>query len=127
MENKPTPFPLKTDQWWVKPLAMLQHNWAVIDDSSIPTTVYFFHDRGTTKLPSGYVFRSKDAEKFIAIVDSLNFESHSKAEEALRINSFSKIEDESHPFAAYKPEGTVFDARSTEKGIYSKEGYWQNE
>ena len=124
MDIRPAPFALNTGEWWVKPLAMLQHNWAVIDDSAPPTSVYFFHDGGAAKHPSGYVFRSKDKEKFIAIVDSLNFESHSKAEEALRLNGFSKLEDECHPFAAYKPQGTVFDARSTETGIYSKEGYW---
>lgn len=127
MDTKPTPFPLKILEWWVKPLAMLQHNWAVIDDTTNSTTVYFFHDGGTTKRPSGYVFRGKDEEKFIAIVDSLNFDSRELAEEALALNRFTKIRDDNHPYAAYRPTGTVFDARSTESGIYTNDGYWITE
>jgi hypothetical protein len=127
MDTKPSPFALKIEQWWVKPLAMLQHNWAVIDDTTNPTTAYFFHDGGITKRPSGFEFRAKDNEKFIAIVDSLNFDSRELAEHALALNGFTKIEDDNHPFAAYRPVGTVFDARSTESGIYSNDGYWRAE
>jgi hypothetical protein len=73
------------------------------------------------------VVRAKDNEKFIAIVDSLNFDSRELAEHALALNGFTKIEDDNHLFAAYRPEGTVFDARSTESGIYSNDGYWRAE
>ena len=75
MKIKPPPFILETNEWWVKPLAMLQHNWALIDDSSTPVSVYFFHDGGTTKNLSNFSFRSFDDEKFISIVDSLDFPS----------------------------------------------------
>jgi len=105
---------------------MLQHNWAVVDDSAHPVTVYFFHDDGTTKKPSGYAFKSKDNEKFIAIVDSLTFMDRRNAEEALALNGFSKITSDDHPFAPYRPIGTVFDARLTEPGVYSKEGFWRD-
>lgn len=106
---------------------MLQHNWAVIDETASVTTVYFFHDDGTTKNLSGYVFMSTDKEKFIAIVDSLAFDNLEQAERALVRNGFSQITSEDHPFAGYRPKGTVFDARATEPSIYSKEGYWLKE
>jgi hypothetical protein len=36
--------------WWVKPIEMLVHNWALIEENSKNKfTIYFFHDRGTTK------------------------------------------------------------------------------
>jgi hypothetical protein len=124
MQEKPTPFHLNTNEWWVKPLAMLQHNWAVIDDSSNLTSLYFFHDGGTTKHLSGFSFRSSDQEKFIAIVDSLDFSSRIEAEADLQENEFQKITDPNDFFASYKPSGTPFDARQTEPGIYSKQGYW---
>lgn len=124
MSIKPSKFFLTDDEWWVKPLAMLQHNWAVIDGSSNLVTVYFFHDGGMTKHLSGFSFRSSDEEKFIAIVDSLDFSSRTEAEVELQQNGFKKIADKNDFFAAYKPIGTPFDARQTEPGIYSKQGYW---
>lgn len=42
MEIKPTPFELHASEWWVKPLAMLEHNWAVVNDGLDSVTVYFF-------------------------------------------------------------------------------------
>jgi len=124
MDIKPQPFEFNASEWWVKPLAMLQHNWAVIDDESQSVTVYFFHDGGTTKNPTGFVFRSKDAEKYIAIVDSLSFSSPSQAQAALLENGFRKVEAVDDFFAARQPKGIVFDARHSEPGIYSKQGYW---
>jgi hypothetical protein len=124
METKPPPFALNTSEWWVKPLAMLQHNWAVIDIGSDLVTVYFFHDDGTTKNYSGFVFRSKDSEKYIAIVDSLSFSSHSQAHAALAENGFRKVEKVDDFYAPRQPMGIVFDARHSEPGIYSKQGYW---
>ena len=124
MNIKPPPFILETNEWWVKPLAMLQHNWALIDDSSTPVSVYFFHDGGTTKNLSNFSFGSFDDEKFIAIVDSLDFPSRVAAEIGLEENGFKKITEPSDLFFAYRPTGTPFDARKTEPGIYSKQGYW---
>jgi len=123
MDIKPTPFEFHASEWWVKPLAMLQHNWTVIDDESQSVTVYFFHDGGKTKKPSGFVFRSKGAEKYIAIVDSLSFSSRSQAQVALLENGFRKVAVDDF-FAARQPKGIVFDARHSEPGIYSKQGYW---
>jgi hypothetical protein len=87
-------------------------------------SVYFFHDGGTTKNLSNFSFRSFDDEKFIAIVDSLDFPSRVAAEIGLEENGFKKITDPSDLFFAYRPTGTPFDARKTEPGIYSKQGYW---
>ncbi len=124
MDIKPTPLEINASEWWVKPLAMLQHNWDAIDDESQSVTVYFFHDGGTTKNPSGFVCRSKDAERYIAIVDSLSFSTLSQAQAALLENGFRKVEVVDDFFAAWQPTGIVFDARHTEPGIYSKQGYW---
>jgi hypothetical protein len=124
MEIKPTPFELHASEWWVKPLAMLEHNWAVVNDGLDSVTVYFFHDGGTTKNASGFAFRRKDTEKYIAIVDSLSFASRSQAQAALAENGFRKIGAADDFFAARQPTGIVFDARHSEPGIYSIEGYW---
>jgi hypothetical protein len=70
------------------------------------------------------VFRSKDAERYIAIVDSLSFSSRSQAQAALLENGFRKVEAVDDFFAARQPTGIVFDARHSEPGIYSKQGFW---
>ena len=124
MDLKPTPFPLNTTTWWVKPLAMLQHNWAVIDNESELVIVYLFHDGGTTKKSSGFTFSSNDSDKYIAIVDSLSFLSLSQAQASLAGNGFRKVEGTDDFFADRQPTGVVFDARHSEPGLYSKQGYW---
>ncbi len=70
------------------------------------------------------MFRSKDAERYIAIVDSLSFSSRSQAQAALLENGFRKVEAVDDFFAARQPTGIVFDARHSEPGIYSKQGFW---
>ncbi len=115
----PSAFPLDTTDWWVKVLAMLEHNWAVIADNELGgTTVYFFHDGGMTKnsLPYNY----KAAKEMIAIVDSLDFESRDQAKASLSTNSYSRLKDNPGPWQGCEPQGIVFDARNSEPRIYSK-------
>lgn len=122
-ESRPTPLVLNTGEWWVKVLAMLQHNWALINeniDGSV--TVYFFHDRGTTKNPSGFSYRS--TRQMIAVIDSLDFSSKEMAIEQLAVNRFYRMADHPGPWQGNEPKGMIFDARHTEPGIYSKEGHW---
>ncbi len=124
-ERSPTPFPLDTTEWWVKVLAMLQHNWALINENFDRTvTVYFFHDGGTTKNPTGFSFRA--TRKMIAVVDSLNFSSREMAIEQLAANRFYRLADHPGPWQGNEPKGVIFDARHTEPGIYSRDGLWNS-
>ena len=125
-ENKPEIISLDTSDWWVKVLAMLQHNWAVINDNNNGTvTAYFFHDGGTTKNSIAFHYRS--VRDMIAIVDSIEFSSRSDAVERLLHNGFIRLADLPGPWHGNEPKGKVFDARSSEPGIYSKESYWIND
>jgi hypothetical protein len=115
---------LDTSDWWVKVLAMLQHNWALIkehDDKTV--TVYFFHDGGTTKNFTGHEYKS--IRGMIAIVDSLDFPSREKALEELNLNQFHRLSDLPGPWRGNEPKGRIFDARHTEPLIYSRGDYWK--
>ena len=120
----PPVFTINSRDWWIKVLGMLCHNWALIDvheDQS--ATVYFFHDQGTTKrqVPD-YDFHQLKGR--CAVVDSLDFQSINDAKYALRRNGFNRLEENPGPWDGEEPIGTFFDARRSEKGTYSKAGYW---
>ena len=123
ISDKPTAIELDTTNWWVKVLAMLQHNWALIatnDKGGI--TVYFFHDGGTTKNSIPYNYKA--VKGMIAIVDSLDFESLDQAETALGNNSYKQLKNYPGPWNGSEPKGIVFDARDFEPSIFSKQNYW---
>lgn len=121
----PPAFPLDITDWWVKVLAMLEHNWAVIaPNDKGGYTVYFFHDGGTTK--NSLPFDHKALNEMIAIVDSLDFDSRDDAETALSNNRYRQLKNHTGPWQGSEPKGIVFDARDTEPGIYSKQNYWNN-
>jgi len=102
---------------------MLEHNWAVIaSNDKGGYIVYFFHDGGTTKNPPP--FDRKTLSEMIAIVDSLDFDSRDYAETALSNNQYRQLKNYPGPWQGCEPKGTVFDARNTEPGIYSKQNYW---
>lgn len=116
---------LDTSDWWVKVLAMLQHNWALVKEHADKTvTVYFFHDGGTTKNFTGHDYKS--IRGMIAIVDSLDFSSRQKAIEQLKLNQFHRLSDHPGPWQGNEPRGKIFDARSTEPRIYSRGDYWKS-
>jgi hypothetical protein len=115
--------------WWVKPIEMLVHNWALIEENSKNKfTIYFFHDRGTTKgggeHPNPFKHLRQESG-YIAIIDSLQFDSKSACETALRRNDFELLSKLPGPWVGEQPEGIFFDARKYEKGIYSNAGYWK--
>ncbi len=123
--KKPDVLTLDTSDWWVKVLGMLQHNWAVISENDSGTsTVYFFHDGGTTKNLTGYDYRA--VRGMIAIVDSLEFPDRRSAVQQLSENRFSRLVDHPGPWEGKEPKGKIFDARESEPGIYSTKGYWRN-
>jgi len=118
--------------WWVKPVEMLVHNWALIEESQTGTgtvTVYFFHDKGKTKgggtTRNPYSFA--DTRHMAAIVDSLEFESIEHAKYALKSNGFRRLTTAPGPWQGSEPEGDFYDARPYEVGIYSKAGYWSSD
>lgn len=120
----PPVFEINAHEWWIKVLGMLQHNWALIEerpDGSV--TVYFFHDCGDTNMPChGYSMRQLKGR--CAVIDSLEFRSVRDAENALSQNGFRPHGKNELMGSDLKPFGNFYDARSTEEGIYSKQGYW---
>lgn len=124
----PAIFHISTRDWWVKPIGMLVHNWALIEESSPGTvTVYFFHDEGSVKgdgeHPSSY--RLSEIQGLVAVVDSLDFQSMAHAIAGLGDNGFRRLDDYPGPWQGIEPVGDFYDARPYEPGIYSKGGYWQ--
>ena len=122
----PAEFFIKSREWWFKPVEMLVHNWALIETNSDETaTVYFFHDNGITKngCQEYKLFQLKGR---CAVVDSLNFEDADTAEYALGHNGFQLLKRKAGPWDGSEPFGTFYDARATENGVYSKEGYWKS-
>ncbi|QWE29910.1 hypothetical protein [Polynucleobacter sp. Adler-ghost] len=119
----PPLFVISSDDWWVKVLGMLQHNWALIDESNKGVTAYFFHDEGIAKgFPPGFTL--SQMRNRCAIIDSIEFRTLDEAKEALSRNGFERLEENPGPWDDYQPHGNLYDARETEDRIYSKAGYW---
>ena len=121
--NDPPLFRIKSTDWWVKVLGMLQHNWALIETKEKGVTIYFFHDLGTTIGSMGPCKLSQLRGR-CAIIDSLDFESNEAAMEALDANGFNRLVDYPGPWDGLQPHGNFYDARDYQAGIYSKGDYW---
>ena len=120
----PPIFEIKSRVWWIKILGMLQHNWALIEESENGTaTVFFFHDKGEHIGFSGYSLWQLKGR--CAIVDSLEFESVQLAKEGLSRNGFRLHGIGEMLGFDVKPRGNFFDSRGTEEGVYSTQGYWK--
>lgn len=117
-DEDPPVFHIGNRDWWVKVLGMLQHNWALIDrndDGSV--AVYFFHDGGGTKSPTGYSWRQLRGR--CAVVDSLPFKSMSQAREGLERYGFFQLKKTPGPWVGEEPRGIIYDARGSAQRIYS--------
>jgi hypothetical protein len=124
-KNGPPLFPITSEDWWVKVLGMLQHNWALIETHKDSVTVYFFHDEGITRgFLKGYTL--KQLRNRCAIIDSLEFKYIDEAKIALTRNSFDRLRENPGSWDGLQPHGNFYDARSGEEGIYSKSGYWED-
>lgn len=122
----PPVFKVQSDKWWVKVLGMLQHNWALVEETDEGMIVaYFAHDGGVHKGSSPYKY--KQLKNRVAIVDSLEFECWVDAWAALSANGFTRASEAGENIYLYSPEGVLWDARATEPGIYSKQGYWKGQ
>jgi hypothetical protein len=126
----PKEFKINGTEWWVKPLDMMVHNWAFIENqASGKAVVYFFHDQGKTKgggaTPNPYKPYSQSSG-YIAVIDSLEFKNVFKAEQGLSHNGFTRLADTEGSWTGGEPEGQIYDARKYESGIYSSGEYWQS-
>jgi hypothetical protein len=123
--NGPPVFEIRSNEWWIKVLGMLQHNWALIEEGADGSAIaYFFHDCGDTNMPC-HGYSMKQLKGRCAVIDSLNFESVRVAEEALSRNGFRPHGDDELLGSDVKPRGIFYDARLTEEGIYSRQGNWR--
>ena len=125
----PKEFKIDSTEWWVKPLDMMVHNWALVENqASGKAAVYLFHDQGKTKggssTPNPYKSYSQ-SNGYIAVIDSLEFDNVLKAEKNLLHNGFTRIADTEGPWTGGEPEGQFYDARIFEIGIYSSGEYWK--
>jgi len=124
----PPLFEIKATAWWVKPIEMLVHNWALIEQTpENKAIIYFFHDQGKTKgdgpksNPYKYFHQSNG---YIAVIDSLAFVNMRMAIQGLKKNGFRELANDDGPWVGGEPSGQYYDARKYEGGIYSKAGYW---
>lgn len=104
------PTALKSREFWVKVVAMLQQNWAVIEgpSSSAAWTVYFLDDLG-------------------GVFDRLAFESQAEAEKGLRRNGFVRYPDseEMAQFLTPPTLGAYRESTHPSGRIYSSGRYWR--
>lgn len=120
----PPVFKVRSEKWWVKELGMLQHNWALVEETDEGMVVaYFVHDGGIYKGCSPY--KNKQLKNRVAIVDSLEFECWVDAWAALQDNGFRHADEAGENIYLLTPVGVLYDARATETGVYSKQGYWK--
>lgn len=122
--KNPRPFAIKSRTWWLKPISMLCHNWALVEPTPGGSViVYFFHDLGNAAHPRD---RLRGRFKMSAIIDSLEFATEAQANRALQCNSFMLLAKNRGPWIGMQPRRPFFDNRHPELGIYSKEGYWDS-
>ncbi len=122
--RNPRPFSIKSRSWWLKPISMLCHNWALVEaPPEASVIVYFFHDLGQAAHPHE---RARGRFKMSAIIDSLEFTTEAQAIEALQRNSFMLLAKNRGPWNGMQPLRPFFDNRYPELGKYSKEGYWDS-
>ena len=122
--RNPRPFAIKSRIWWLKPISMLCHNWALLETTpEASAIVYFFHDLGQAAHPHD---RARGSFKMSAIIDSLEFTTEAQANRALQRNSFMLLAKNRGPWNGMQPRRPFFDNRHPEFGIYSKEGYWDS-
>jgi len=125
----PKQFKINSTDWWVKPLEMMVHNWALVENQATgKAIIYFFHDQGKTKgggaSPNPYKPFSQSSG-YIAVIDSLEFENVLKAEKGLLRNGFTRLADTQGPWTGGEPEGNFYDARIFESGLYISGDYWK--
>ena len=100
---------IKSTDFWVKVIGMLQQNWAVIDISEGgEVRIYFISDTG-------------------GIFDVLDFASNADAQNALRKNGFSEYSSDKKLQSFLRPPSAPFCHHPHPNGpIYSSGRYWES-
>jgi len=100
---------IRSRDFWVKVVEMLQQNWALVEDDpdSQGCTVYFVGDTG-------------------GVFDRLRFKDSAEAKAALNENGFDRFADSSslQEFLV-PPEPPFFEARHPNGPIYSSGRFWR--
>ena len=119
---EPTECVIKSEDWWVKVLGMLQQNWALVDEKSPgKVEVYFFHDGGYA---ISREHNSIELTGWSGIIDRLTFQSREEAADALFDNGFDPHSEYPGPWDYMRPNAPFFDCRNDFDGPYSNGEYW---
>jgi len=115
---------IESDDWWIKPIEMLCHNWALIGPNKNDcVTVYFFHDAATTD-------PATNAARWIRVIDSLKFALRTNAIHALEQNHFMEVKTSLNTYPdldwGMQPVGRYYYPHPETKGIYSSGEYWDS-
>ena len=99
---------IKSDDFWVKVVEMLQQNWALIEQKSCSDAcVYFIGDNSN-------------------VFDDLSFKSTDEAATALRQNGFKRFAGDENLQSFLRPPKPPYYRRAHPKGpIYSSGRYWK--
>ena len=101
------PVTIRTRDYWFKVIEMLQQNWALIEPSDQGVTVYFVSDTS-------------------GVFDEMEFLSAPDAESALRLNGFSRIDEDPKAASFLRRPEPPFHRRPHPNGpIYSSGRFWK--
>lgn len=108
MTSKKDAVPIQSHDFWIKVVGMLQQNWALIEPEGSKVTIYFLHDLG-------------------GVFDEVTYSGLSEAKTALRLNGFSRYDEDPH-FAKMcaRPEPPFRRVKHPNGPIYSSGQYWTN-
>lgn len=101
---------IKSRDYWVKIVEMLQQNWALIDSEGDESVrVFFFHDLS-------------------GVFDEMTFQTREEACMQLRWNGFERLIDnkELREFFRYPPEPPFWRAEHPNGRIYSSGRFWRD-
>jgi hypothetical protein len=98
---------IRSRDFWVKLVDMLQQNWALIDESGAECTVFFVHDAS-------------------GVFDRISFQSSDDATKALSRNGFRRYTD-NPDFKDFirPPDPPYYEAGHPNGPIYSSGRYWR--
>jgi hypothetical protein len=98
--------PIKTRDFWVKVVEMLQQNWALIEPEGSKVTIYFLHDLG-------------------GVFDEIPYGSLPEAQTALCINGFRRFDaDPSFAKICAPPKPPFRRIKHPNGRIYSSGRFW---
>jgi len=105
------PVHIQSRKYWIKVLAMLQQNWAIIETppetEGGPCDIFFIDDNS-------------------CVFDSLRFLSPAEAEDGLKRNGFRRYESDANMLRYIPPPSAPFySSPDCHTGVYSSGEYWK--